>query len=140
MVSRRGGKLIVNLISRIRTWLAENPAITAWFFNGGAALFVAYALGLDHIEEAAIATIISAAATVYTAVRARPVAIPLLIGALVTGITAAGAFGFQPSAKLIGLLVALGSLVPAFGFHLTLKSKAYLKQAQRSVSAVRDAP
>src|ERR1700761_720997 len=92
------------VIAKIRTWLAENPSITAWFFNGGAALFVAYALGLDHVQEAAIATIISALATAYTAVRARPVGIPLLIGALVTGITAAGAFGLHPSAKGIGLL------------------------------------
>lgn len=122
----------MNLISRIRTWLAFNPSVTAWFFNGGAALFVAYALGLSHVQEAAVATIISALATIYTAVRARPVGIPLLLGALATGITAAGAFGLHPSAKVLGLLVALGSLAPAFGFHLALDSKAYLdRQASK---------
>jgi hypothetical protein len=62
-----------------------------------------YTLHFTKTQEAAAATIVTALAGAYTAIKARSFAVAALTGALITAVTAAAAFGFHPSAEVIGL-------------------------------------
>jgi hypothetical protein len=94
----------------LKNLLAREPAVLSWAVNGGVALLAAQA-GASRTQEAWIVTVVSAVAAVSTAVRARPVNLPVILGGLTTLTTAAAAFGLHPSAHVIAVGTALASTV-----------------------------
>lgn len=103
------------------TWLKNllqyEPAVAAWVAGGGLTALLISTLHLDPTVAGAVATLVSAAATVYTVVMVRPVAVPTLIGALATAATAVGAFGLHVPAEGI----AFGSAVLSAVLGLLLR-------------------
>jgi hypothetical protein len=105
-------------VNRARVWWAwlrrlftYEPAVAAWAGSGGLAVLAAWVFGLTSAEEAAVATAVTAAATIYTAVQTRPADVPSIIGGLTTIVTAAAAFGFHPPAHWIALGTAAASVI-----------------------------
>jgi hypothetical protein len=123
------------LIDWIRRLLAEEPAVVAWALSGGIALLVAYAFHWDHARQAAAATAITALAALYSALMARPRHIQAVIGILVTLITAAGTFGFHPSARVEAMILAGASVALAFLFRQNVTPVALARK--RAAAAVR---
>lgn len=118
------------MTGRVKIWWAwlrrlftYEPAVAAWVAGGGLAVLAAWVPGLTSAGEAAVATAAAAAATVYTAVHARPADVPTIIGALATIVTADAAFGFHPAPRWIALGTAASSIV------LTLALRANLTPA-----------
>lgn len=117
-----------SIIKRLRALLAYEPAATAWALNGGIAIVFAYLFRFTKTEEAAAATIVTGLATIYTAFRARPVAVPLVVGALTTIVTAAGTFGLHASPQVISVALSVVSGVLALLFRQNLTPAAALKR------------
>lgn len=110
----------MNLGQRLRDLLAYEPAVVAWATNGGLAILLAFVFHLGGTQGAAVTTLATALAAAYTAWRARPVAVSALGGALVTGVTAASAFGLHLPATVIAATVGLLSNVLALVFRANL--------------------
>ncbi len=91
----------------LRDLLTYEPALVAWTVNGGLAVLLTFIFHLGSTQSAAVTTLATALATVYTAWKARPVAVATLTGTLVTGVTAAGAFGLHLPATVIATAAAL---------------------------------
>lgn len=108
----------------LKRYAAMEPAILAWAVNGGLALVLAFIFHISGKQEAAVTTIATALATAYTAWKAGPSGVPVLIGALATGVTAAGAFGFHPSAQVLATVTAVASAVLPLVFRVNLTPKA----------------
>lgn len=105
------------IIAYIKALLAEEPAVVAWALSGGLAMLVAYAFHWNHAWQAAAATIVTALAATYSALRARPAHIQVAVGLIATLVTAAGTFGFHIAARTESLILAGASIVLAFLFR-----------------------
>lgn len=112
------------MFNYLRNLLRYEPAVIAWAANGGLALVLAYAFHITRTQEAAVTTITTALASVFTAWKAGPSNAPVILGALTTAVTAAGAFGFHPSAQLLATLAAAGSAVLPWIMRANLTPKA----------------
>lgn len=119
----------------LRRWLATEPAATAWLVNGGAAALVGDVLHLGDVRTAALVTAFAAAASIYTAIRARPVAVSVLAGAATTIATAAAAFRLHLPADQIGVAVAALAPLISLAFRVNLESVYELRRAGRSTGA-----
>lgn len=119
-----------DLWARVRYLFMFEPAVVAWALNGGVAVLAAWAFHLTSFEEASVATIVTAAATIYTAAAARPADVPTIIGALTTIVTAAAAFGFHPPAQWIAVGTAAVSIVLPLVFRVNLTPLAAIKANQ----------
>lgn len=98
--------------ARLQALLAYEPAAIAWAANGGIAVIVGVLVPLTPVETAAVTTITTALAAIYTAIRARPVAVSIITGAMATVATAAGAFGLHlPSAVIATAVSVLGAIL-----------------------------
>lgn len=115
---------------RLRALLAYEPALAAWATNGGLALILAYLVHLNTVQEAAVTTIATALAAIWTASAARPVAVSALVGALATAVTAAGAFGLHLPAPVLAAGVSLLSSVLAVLFRANLTPAARLPKPE----------
>lgn len=97
-------------------WLANllryEPTVAAWVANGGLAALL-LALHVGATPTAAVVSVATALATIYTAVQVRPVAVPALVGALATIATAAAAFGLRLPAADVSTGVTVLSAVLA---------------------------
>ena len=120
-----------SLLARLRTLAAYEPAVLAWAASGGLAVVLAFLFHLSHTQEAAVTTIAAALATVYVAARARPVEGPAVIGALVTAVTAAAAFGLHVPVRDISVGEAVVSAVMALMFRANLTPAAAARPAYR---------
>jgi hypothetical protein len=129
-----------SLFARLRALLALEPAAISWALNGGVALLCAYGLGLDKTGEAAVATGVTALAAIYTAIRARPVAVSTILGGLTTLVTAAAAFGFHPTANVIAIGTSIASIILSLIFRVNLTPKAALPAKQRVMPVVAGHP
>lgn len=131
-----------SILARLRALLAYEPAAVSWALNGGIAIVFAYLLGFTKTEEAAAATIVTGLAAIYTAFRARPVAVPLVVGALTTVVTAAGAFGLHASPQVISVALSVVSGVLALLFRQNLTPAAALKRLPQPspLAVVRNVP
>lgn len=123
------------LISRLRSLLAYEPAAISWALNGGVALVCAYAFGLSSTQEAAVTTIVTALAAIWTGARARPVAVPAIVGALTTAVTAAAAFGLHVSPDVMALGSSAVSAALALLFRQNLTPVATLRAVARQASS-----
>jgi hypothetical protein len=98
--------------SRFKAGFKQEPAVIAWAVNGGIAAILAFLVHLTPTEIAAITTITTAAAAVVTAAQARPIAVSVITGAVVTIATAVGAFGLNlPTATIGAAVTALSGLL-----------------------------
>lgn len=118
------------LIARLKALWVYEPAALSWALNGGVALVCAYAFGLNGTQEAAVTTIVTALAAVATALQARPVVIPAVVGGLTTALTAAAAFGLHVSPDVIALGSSVVSAALALLFRQNLTPLATIR-AQR---------
>jgi len=114
----------------LRSLLKYEPAVLAWALNGGIALVLAFVLHFTKTQEAAAATIVTAMAGAYTAIKARPFAVAALTGALMTAVTAAAAFGFHPTAQVIGAVSAVVSGILPLVLRSNLTPLATIKRMQ----------
>jgi len=129
------GKLITRFLTWAHQVAAYEPATISWALNGGIAIVAASAFHLTSTEEAAVAVVVTALVTVYTAVRARPANVPVVIGALATITGAFAAFGWHPSAHTIAAATGLVSAVLPLLFRQALTPVARIK-AQQAAAAV----
>lgn len=97
---------------------AVGALVTAW---------VAFGFRASPGQVGAVSVIAAGLITIITALAARPVAVPVVTGAVVTVATAAGAFGLHLSAA------QLGSAVPVLSVVLAL----VLRQAVTPVVTIR---
>lgn len=88
-------------MSRLELLLRTEPAIFANFLAVAATLIAAFAFTVTQNQEAAIVVISTAVITVLVSALARPVQVPLLVGAVVTGLTAAAAFGLKVQPEVL---------------------------------------
>jgi hypothetical protein len=99
----------------IRWLLTEEPAIVSWVTGGGLTALLAFVFHWDRPHTAAAGVILASAATVWTAIWARPPEVALGTGALAAAFAAMGTFGFHPSAHFIAL--AGGALAAFMAFE-----------------------
>jgi len=125
-------------INRARAYIAAtiaaDPAVFAWFLNGGAAMLAAYVFGLGSTGEAAVATIITALSALYTALKARPAGVAAAVGALATILTAAGTFGLHLSPHTSAMVTTVASIVLSLLFRANLTPVATLKAKAAAAS------
>jgi hypothetical protein len=119
---------VSSLLARLKALAAYEPAVMAWAASGGLAVVCAFLFHLSSNQEAAVTTISTAAAAAYAAAMARPVSVPAILGALVTAVTAAAAFGLHPSAGQIGVGEAIVSGLLALGFRANLRPAAAISR------------
>ena len=113
-----------SLLARLKSLAAYEPALLAWATSGGLAVVCAFLFHLSSTQEAAVTTIATAAAAAYSAVMARPVAVPVILGALVTAVTAASAFGLHLTAEQAGAGAAVVSGLLGLLFRANLTPAA----------------
>jgi hypothetical protein len=117
----------MNLLSKLRELLAYEPAVVAWAVNGGIATVLAFLLNLDGTQTATVTTITTALAAIVTAVKARPVAVSVVTGALATIAEAAAAFGLNLPPTVVGAITAVASAVLGLLFRQNLTPAASLR-------------
>jgi hypothetical protein len=111
-------------VNYVRNLLRYEPAVFAWAASGGLALLLAFVFHFTRTQEAAAATIVTALASAYTAWKAGPSQVPFILGLLATAITAAGAFGFHPSAHVLAMATSIASVLLPLVFRPNLTPKA----------------
>jgi hypothetical protein len=83
-------------MSRLEQLLRSEPALFTNFLTVAAALVAAFWVGgVTQIQMSAIVVIGTAVITLASSALARPVQVSLLTGSIVTGLTAAAAFGLK---------------------------------------------
>jgi len=110
-----------DILTRLRAlWNAE-PAAALYAASAGLAPLVAMILHWSPTQTAAEATIVSALAAIVVAFKARPVAVPAILGAASAIAVASAAFGLHLSADQIAAGTSALNLVLGFLFraHLT---------------------
>jgi hypothetical protein len=126
----------MSLLQRLKGLLTLEPAVAAWVASGGLAAILITALHVNPVVAASIATIVSGAATIYTAVTARPIAVSMLVGALATGATALAGFGLHLSPDAIAAGAAILSTVLGLVFRANLTPAVKLKQPKPGADGV----
>jgi len=106
--------------TRLKALLAYEPAALAWAVNGGLAAALVFLFHLDGTQAAAVTTITTALAAAFTAVKARPVAVSVLVGSAATIATACAAFGLNLTPQVIATGVAVLSAVLGLVFRQNL--------------------
>ncbi len=109
---------------KLRNLLAYEPAVLAWALNGGVATVLAFLVHLTPLQVGAVTTITTALAALYTAARAKPVAVSMLVGALATIATASAAFGLHLSADIIATGVTALSAILGLVFRANVTPSA----------------
>ena len=108
------------MLQKLKGLLAYEPAALAWAVNGGIAIILSYLVHLTPTQLAAVTTITMALSTIYTAARARPVSVSILVGGLATIAVASAAFGLHLTADQIGTGVTVLSAVLGLLFRNSL--------------------
>jgi len=95
-------------------------------------MVAAYVSHVSQAQEAAIVTIATAAMAIFTAFMARPVSVPIISGAVITGLTAAAAWGLKLSPDVLSLVTSLlGIFLTALIWRLHLTPSVTLRRAAR---------
>lgn len=97
-------------LTRLYDWLSEEPAVTAWFVNGGLAALLAK-LGLNHTKEAAAVVVLTGLAALYMAFMAKPPMVAVIVGAITTIADALAAFGYHATASQIATAQAIAAAI-----------------------------
>lgn len=117
--------------TKLKALLAYEPAALAWAVNGGLAAVLVFLFHLDGTQAAAVTTITTALAAAFTADKARPVAVSVLVGSAATIAIACAAFGLNLTPQLIATGVAVLSAVLGLVFRQNLTP---------SIRAVKETP
>lgn len=120
----------VNLKNTAADLAAYEPMILAWALNGGLAVLAGGVLHLSSTQTAAVTTITTAAAGIWTAARTTPPAVGAITGALGTALVAAGAFGLHLPGPQAGVAVAALSVVLSLILRQNVSPAAKPKTAQ----------
>jgi hypothetical protein len=108
-------------IQGLLNFLQAEPALVTSLLAAAAALLAAYSAHVSQAQDAAIVTIGTAAMALLTAALARPISVPIITGSIITGLTAAAAWGLKLSPELLSLLsAALGMTLTALLWRLHL--------------------
>lgn len=107
-----------------RDWNAAEPVMLAWALNGGLAVLLGTVSGISPAQEAAVTTIVTAAAGIFTVVRTKETAATSLTGTLATIAVAGGAFGLHLSSAQIGTGTAALGLVLALALRANVSPKS----------------
>lgn len=99
------------MFQKLASWIRAEPVLIAWTMNGGLAALFAFVFHLSTPVTAAIVTLTTACASVFTALRTKPVPVSALAGTLTTIATACEAFGLHLPANWVAAGVASLSTV-----------------------------
>jgi hypothetical protein len=113
---------------RIGSWTFE-PAMALYVLNTGVSVLVAFGLGLDQSQTAAVTTIATAVLGILAATQVRPLPIAAITAAFSTALVAVGAFGYHLSPEHISALVTVVSLVLGLVTRQLVVPKAKLRVA-----------
>jgi hypothetical protein len=121
--------MLKNLWARLIATFEQEPAAALFAVNAGLSPLFALILHWPHTQVAAAATISAALAALVTAFKARPVAVPAMLGAAATIATAAAAFGLNLSPAEIAAGSSALNLLLAFLFRANLVPVANLRRS-----------
>lgn len=96
----------------------------AWALNGGLAVLLGAVFGISPAQEAAVTTIVTMAAGIFTIARTKEAGAASLTGMLATIAVAAGAFGLHLSSAQIGAGTAALGLVLALALRANVSPKS----------------
>jgi hypothetical protein len=117
-----------SILERLLAVLQTEPALVTNLLGAAAALLGAFAFHVSQGQEAAIVTIGTGVIAVLTASLARPVKYTVITGAVITGLTAAAAFGLKLTPEVLGMIsTALGMLLPSVIGRLHLTPNVHLR-------------
>lgn len=117
-----------NVLERLLLVLQTEPALVTTLLGAAAALLSAFAFHVSQDEEAAIVTIGTGVIAILTAALAKPVKYTVITGAVITGLTAAAAFGLKLSPEVLGVIsTTLGMLLPGIFARLHLTPNVTLR-------------
>jgi hypothetical protein len=118
--------MLSTLLARLKALIETRPAVALY---GLAAIIapVLTALGAGKAWTGGIVAILTALASVITAVKARPVAAPVILGAAATILSALTSFGLRLSPDATAEILSGLNLALAFAFHLALTPVVTLK-------------
>jgi hypothetical protein len=101
------------VVQWVKDVVANEPVLTSYLINGGAAAVFAYLLHWSATKEAALATVVTGLAGLYTLIRTTPPHVSGFAGIISTMVVASASFGLHISPKGTALLVlAITALVP----------------------------
>lgn len=98
-------------LRRLTVLARDEPAVLAWALSAAAVAWAAFGFRAPAHDVAAVSLAGTAAVTVLTALATRPASVPVITGAVVEILTAAGAFGLHLSSAQIGTATPLISIV-----------------------------
>lgn len=116
--------MFTNVVAWFRQLLKEEPVVIGWLVNGGLAAVAAYLFRFNHGQEAALATVVAALVTIWTATHTKPANFTVLSGAVATILAAIGGFGLHFSTHATAAIIAVASLV----FSLIVRSQVSPKK------------
>ena len=99
------------MLSKLISVLRTEPSVVMYGLNALLTALVAFGAHASPGQTAAVTTIATAVITIVTAASTRPVAVPLITGAVATIATAAAAFGLHLTSAQIGAAVPLLTVV-----------------------------
>jgi hypothetical protein len=126
------------MLSRLRDLLAYEPAILAWAANGGVAAILGLVTHASPATLGAVTTVTTALVAVYTACRARPVAVSVLMGAAATLVNASAAFGLHLAATQLVTVTTVLSAVLGLMFRANLTPATRLAARNVARAAYRE--
>lgn len=100
------------------------PVIVSWATSGGLALLLGNVAHIGSTAEAAVTTIVTAAAALYSWWKTTPREVSGLTGILTTLAVAGGAFGMHLTSDQIGFGVAVISGIVGLLLHSTVSPSA----------------
>lgn len=107
--------------------LKYEPVILAWALNGGLAVLLGNVFHISTTQEAAVTTIVTGLAGIYTWVMTKPRTVSALTSILATIAVAAGSFGLHLSAGETGFGVAALGLILGLIFRANVSPSAAVK-------------
>jgi len=104
--------------------LKYEPVVLAWVLNGGLAALLGNVFHLGSTKEAAITTILTAIAGIYSWIMTKDKVVSSLTAAISTIAVAASAFGLHLSSAEIGAGVAILSGIVALALRQNVSPSA----------------
>ena len=98
-------------LKRLLALIKAESAVIAYAISAGVTAWAAFGFRAPAHDVAAVEMIAAALVTILTAFATRPVAVPVVTGAVVEIATAAGAFGLHLTAAQLGALTPVVSIV-----------------------------
>lgn len=111
----------------LKQLLSYEPVVAAWAVSGGLAILLGSVFHISSTEEAAVTTIVTALAGIYSWSMTQQKSVSILTGAISTIIVAAAAFGLHVPSNVLGVGVAVLSAVIMLVLRQNVSPTAALK-------------